>query len=531
VNIKDIYLNVLDGKLYASDSLRDPAVVISNAKNMLAFVSQSQCQTFTDKCYVMCKSHCFSSIRFEIDPANTEKFVLKVCKRGNSVNCIFVAGATVLDDTLRTNNHRTFIAHLPSGTYDAVFLDEYMKTTWPIFVNQRDEHQQCQSSRFPKAIVHLKVPPLLLNDCSQLVRNSLMEITTDSKPKYWLSRFSSIELVPKKGIDRSTAIGDLDRSSTSTIGQFLDSRCIKAYEGEFYELTAFIKSLSLGGKLVPCNEKNNRCPDIGILTDTDVFHIVSSIESEVDRDGFQKANGFIKIDESIARSEQTFFSIRSNSDNKIIVVDNVSMRLISDPKSYCDNIILDSGMENMMKIYWDVSGSGSVGRTTSGYASSNGILNSNRKIASDGLSYKYFRSIEKECLVPNSKWSIVGQMKMIHKVTGRGDSCVCNMKTTCPQVQVGINDSNGNRVFVHWSRNYTLSYWKSSEFNRFTTSFTLPPLASCEDDKTSSSVNPNAATWDGSVGFVSIDVRNFPPECNLIIDDFVVTTARGGNNN
>ena len=65
---------------------------------MLNFVDQSKCTANLGACYNYCEDTCFRSFRFEIDPANTENYALKVCSRRNPKMCIQVKGYQKKED-------------------------------------------------------------------------------------------------------------------------------------------------------------------------------------------------------------------------------------------------------------------------------------------------------------------------------------------------------------------------------------------------------------------------------------------------
>lgn len=325
VNVNDAYINVLDGRLRASDPIQDPIALISKSNNMLAFVNRLNCKDNISLCHTSCKWACFSSFRFGIDPANTEQYKLRVCSSTSPFKCILVTGGKRGDDPKLSSEYQTFLVHVPRGTYTATVLDENGQITWPMFVTQRSEHSECQKASLPQAIVTLNVPSVPVSECNQLVRNSFMEITIDSKPKYWLHRFGGIESVFNKGIGRSTAIGDVVREGQNVLGQYLDSRCIRKNVGTSYEAKAYVK---INGRTTPCDPSVTSCPQIGIYTDLLGFILLGNVQVEMDKDGFQKASGILQIDNDLIRSETFFLFIRSYDGGQQLLVDNVTFKKV-----------------------------------------------------------------------------------------------------------------------------------------------------------------------------------------------------------
>jgi hypothetical protein len=514
--IEGFYMNVLDGKVYPSDSTQEVATVSGLSDNMVAFVNMRQCQIDKIGCYVLCRKHCITSIRFDIDPANTEEYELKICKPGVTNVCTYWASGILRDVSSQTNAQRTFIAHLPPGSYVASFVDKAKKQIWPTFVLQNDEHRQCQIQNSLKAVVNVDVPKLNVDSCYQLIRNSGMEQMERSQPIAWLSRFGKVDVVFRQGISRSSAIMDPTSIKLKMMGQFLDSRCLEANVGKYYEVTAFVKVILRDGSRYRCLSSSEGCPQLGIITRSGSVSLVADLEPETTDDGYQRLNGFVKIDNSFAQSKQVFLFVRSSLSKQNVLMDNVSMSVVRDPKLYCKNIILDSGMDQLAARYWQVMGTGKVSIVTKGQQRSN-ILEFIPRTSADGLAYKSFRNVEKDCIVPGSKWRISAQIRLVSRSSGKG--CICDVDTTCPMFQILMSDSIGDQFLSFRARNYT-EPWKAESFNQFISTFQVPKLGSCTDEDCGFG---QANSWDGSVGPVSVLVRGIPTGCNLHMDTVSVS--------
>lgn len=149
--IFDIYLTDLDGSFRPPTmSAGGPFSFVSNNEDMLKFVDRKQCITNEARCYSYCAQTCFRSVSFETDPALTTQYTLKVCKSGDPANCIQIAGlqdvAVAVNSYYYSFENRAFVAHLPAGEYEAVFLDGLGTEAWPTFVTVNYKEALCQSS-------------------------------------------------------------------------------------------------------------------------------------------------------------------------------------------------------------------------------------------------------------------------------------------------------------------------------------------------------------------------------------------------
>jgi hypothetical protein len=124
---------------------------------------------------------------------------------------------------------------------------------------------------------------------------------------------------------------------------------------------------------------------------------------------------------------------------------------------------------------------------------------SGRRDFDEGMMYNAWRPIEIACLQPGSIWEIVAQLQLIDRVPGKGVSC--EDPKVCPTIRVFVKDDYGNEVFLE---KYPTVFSNARSFNIFRTELMLP--------------TPNV--WDGKVGNVIIDIRNFPVEYDLLVGAF-----------
>jgi hypothetical protein len=500
--VEDVYVSVLDGTLFRNQSTpNEISTIVSNSGNMLRFVDQTKCTSVSQHCYSSCQNTCFFSVRFEIDPAGTERYTLKTCKSDDKTNCILISGGRRSEDPSLSSVNRVFLTHLPAGSYQAVFLNEFGIEVWPSFVTIKQEDSNCRIVSPSK--VNISVPVLMNGQCSELVRNRFMEQSIGTMPTFWLHRFGGIEILSNAGVEGSKAIASISRESSGTMGQFLDNRCIKNQLGSYFEISVDIKLTRLDGSVSQCNPMVSKCPEVGIHTNARGFEAIAIVSSAINANGFQQAHGFIAIDNALVTSEEFFFYIRSNVMGMKLVVDNASMRPVLDKNIYCANLIRNSNLEAPgWQDIWRPVGSGSISNT-SGFNSTTALRLSNRISKSDGISFVGMRKIEMACIVVGTSWTVSAQFKLIDKITGAGGSC--STRWSCPCLRIILRDMSGNQVFRSIVRDYETTTWVPGDFNLFKTSFTFLSNTTVVD--------------------VILDVTDYPFEFDLIVDDFSITRA------
>ena len=507
--VTDAYMTDLDGSLCTSFT-NGPSTLLGHHSVSQAFVDPAKCTENESRCYSYCRETCFRSVRFTTDPFDTEDFKLKLCKhfvgQGPPI-CIEILGYNQYE---RSFTQRAFIAHLPSGTYDAVFVDRFGSETWPVFVDMHLETAFCPTS-ISEDDINLIVPDLAGSKCSQLVRNGRME-ASDDEPKHWMSRFGSLAVAVGDGVQETNALVGVEDDAGTIFVQYLDSRCLPKVRGRFYELTADVK-LTLDGNPWFCNSKTMRCPEIGVYTKEQGFVPVATVTPEVGEDGFQRVTGFLRVQEYMVAATDAIFFIRSNVNNRIMFVDNVSMVLIPDAGVFCKNVILYSDMENESdwRKVWKVEGSGllqgifgPLGAGSSNRADGS-LLFGNRRDFSDGITYTGWRDVELACFKPGSVWKVVGDFQLFDKRTGL--SVDCDLVKTCPAVRLVVWGTSRESIFMEKIRSYpTTLAWTANSFNRFEASFTMP----------------SADEWDGGFSTVNLGIRDFPAEFDLIVGRLVM---------
>lgn len=507
--IIDIYLIDLDGSLRPpgiSTLSTGTAALVSDQPNMLNFVDSSKCTPNEGRCFSFCEGTCFRTVRYAVDPAGS--YTLKVCSSGSSGNCIFIVGYARTNNPTFAKRPREFIAHLPMGAYDAVFVNSNGTDTWPSFVNVAFDDALCPES-FQVGDINLIVPPLREAECADLIKNGNFQ-ASNTNTTFWLYNDGGIKLAKNGGVAGSNGASGIDTSALTTFFQFIDNRCIRAAVGQFYEIRASIKLTNADGSVYICNSAQRDCPDIGLSTD-DGFTRVATVTSGT-ASGFQLAQGFVRIDDRMAASKTMAVYVRSRVSGKLMTADDVSMKLqVQD--SYCGNLIRGADMENSAwQGLWTPNALGVPGvfsSATPGFNSATAFRYGKRSTSAEGPMYAAFRNVDLACLTQGSSWRIVAQLKLVNRKTGLGVTCDLNKRDDCPSIRLSIRDGSGNRFFAQQWRTYadTVTSWKANTFNRFLAEFTLP----------------GADTWDGRVKTVELLIRDFPAVYDLIVDDVALS--------
>lgn len=440
---------------------------------------------------------------------------MKVCRKGSRDTCSITTGATNHEDPLFAKRRREFIAHLPLGSYDTVFIDSNGADTWPAFVNIDADDALCPES-FTDSDVKVMVPTLRTatavqqSECASLIKNGNFQ-GSNTDPIFWLHNYGGIKLAPGKGIAGSNGAVGIEKSYLTTFLQFIDNRCIQVNVNQWYELKASIKLTNNDGSIFVCDAVKQTCPDIGLHTDIDGFTRVTYVSMQSLGNGFYSAQGFVQINARLAETSKDGMSlyVRSGVEGKLLTVDDVSTRL-QVHTNYCKNLIRFGTMDDTSwKGLWVPNGPNLpavISSISPGYNNSpTAMRTSKRSSSAEGPTYIGFRNIDMACMTPGSVWRIAVQVKLLDRATGKGASCNVNQRDDCPSFRISIRNGSGDRFFAEQYRTYAAgaANWNPDAFQKLQADFTLPP----------------SATWDGRIKTIEFAIRDFPVDYDLIVDD------------
>jgi len=295
---------------------------------MKQFVDESRCTEVTESCSLHCRNTCFRGIRFNVDQAGTEDYLLRVCKALDPTNCMEYHGYYRGDDPTNSDKTRMFDAYLPSGKYSAVFVTGSGKKVWPSFVEIAYQQDELCPTALKEGDVVMEVPTPDANVCSQLIRNQNIEFLEDGMhPIFWLHKLGGVGVAKGAGVGKSNALTSTSPDATNTIVQFIDNRCMHSMAGNSYEITAWVKLVDKKGIAYACDPMTEVCPEAGIMGPwgRERFAMLASQRSS---EGFQLLQGAVTISGQLATQDVPLaFYLRSNT-NLQWYIDNVSMKLI-----------------------------------------------------------------------------------------------------------------------------------------------------------------------------------------------------------
>ena len=320
--IESIYLIDLDGSFRpAGVTPTGPSSMVSTGPSMMTFLNAQKCTAISGRCYNYCANTCFRSVRFDVGPKGTENFKLKVCQRDNPSKCVTFGGGVYFDlNLIYSDIPRIFFAHLPSGSYNAVFLNGSGGEDWPSFVKVEIEPALCSAT----VDIVLKEPPVAANQCQQLIRNGNVDASS-TEPLFWLTALGGLQLVRGGGAGGSNAVGGTNFGTTQLF-QYVDNRCFVT--GGRFTVSADMKLLDQNGTLTSCNPASENCPTVGIYAESATYTDIAEVGSAKDSNGFQRATGVLDVDAFIATSPSIYFYVKSTR-NRRLVVDNFSVVAVS----------------------------------------------------------------------------------------------------------------------------------------------------------------------------------------------------------
>lgn len=326
--VNSVYLMDLDGSLAPSSiSTSGPCALISNNPKMTSFVDAAACTMMEEGCYQYCRETCFNSIRYTVDTTNSKDFELKVCQRANPSSCIKMQWSKRENPADPFGDDpRTFLVHLPSGNYDAAFVDGLGNVVWPTFVERYDELALCSAS----VDVAMVTPTIPTTHCSELIRNGNADASS-TEPIAWLTASGGLKVAQGSGVGNSNAFTG-SKFDSAKILQYLDTRCLT--EGTTYKVTGKVRLEDSTGNVSVCNPSTDPlCPSVGLFVEGSGDRAITSLSLKIDANGYQFVEGTFKVDATIANSDRVNIFVdwierKSTSVKRRVLVDDFSVVLV-----------------------------------------------------------------------------------------------------------------------------------------------------------------------------------------------------------
>jgi len=146
---------------------------------------------------------------------------------------------------------RVFQVSLPQGSYTAEFLDENGIRAWPTYVEETwQKTPECSGFATETSITLLKPESFDPEvDCLELARDyrDVNGILLNTEP--WSKTFPiwerrEVTVASGMGMDGKDAIKTVGRSRHDTgVGLDIDTRCLEYMQGEYFELSVWMKSV------------------------------------------------------------------------------------------------------------------------------------------------------------------------------------------------------------------------------------------------------------------------------------------------
>ena len=450
--IKDSYI-VDQNSAFGSNPGNGPSTIMTytdTIKQMQAFVEPTMCSDHPDHCYSYCENTCLRTMTVRVDPGISDQNTLKICKEDDPQSRCETYKSWYNHDT--QDRFRLFSPALPAGKYSAEFLDDSGQVIWPRGVNITYEVDMCDGNGLSEGDVEFDVLKVDPAQCESLIVNGDAE-ASDTDPAPWVyERNMGIEVLTGQGIDGSNAFADVrTESHDDGLTQHLDTRCLAANKGREYQITAHVKLIDGNGQAVYCDPSIMHswgCPRIilhwGLYRkEGEKWRRDREIEAgitrarNVNKDGYQLVSGTVVINEELATASNVRMFIERRSHNQEMLVDNVSMTLVSETTCAAGNELVRNGnFETGSSQYWyDYSADGfsivSPGVGGSGYAL--------RMKTGSALQW-----IKGECIEAGKRYMVSVKYRLLDS---NGNASPCNAKTgnpRCPELVAQAYDEDKN---------------------------------------------------------------------------------------
>ena len=455
-NIPDSYINdhgsAFGASLGISGGISTIMTYTDTQTKMQAFVEPTSCQDFTEQCFSYCEDTCLRTMTVRVDPSVSPDYKLKICKDSTCEtynNWMYNSGSS----HNWADAFRTFSPALPRGSYTAQFLDENNDVSWPRGVNITYEYDTCNGDGLTEGDVEFAPPEVTTSECNQLISNGGAD-DSDTDPSPWVyERNSGVEIVKGAGFSGSNALGDVrTESHDDGISQHVDVRCFALNEGRKYEVRAYVKLIDGNGQPVICDPSvghSSYCPRImlhyGIYRrpnesrrwDLEIEAGITRAK-HADDNGFQLVHGIVTVGEELTGASNVRLFIERRANNMEMLVDDVSMTLLSD--SNCDTgeeLVSNGDFETGTSENWN-------DRDAEGFhVVSPGVDGGYALKMTTGSAYQ---AIKNECVEAGKRYEVQAKYRLLG---WDGKPTTCNAITgnpRCPEIHLELLDENLQRV-------------------------------------------------------------------------------------
>ena len=336
LGVSDVVIEVRDGSLYGQ-----PGVLISDGQpELTGFVDGSQCSRDEDACLLFCANACLHVVRFLVEPSiSSNGMTMVVTDQASGRSQVYPMGAlTELADSLHYDTHRAYVAALPSGSYDVVFMDG-ATAVWPTYVMaDRVDSPECAAGG--TLSLHYPTTPAA-SECETLISDTVHNGNLElGNPSFWRHIYATSELFSPGGVAPGSYAMRSTRLNRLRLGQWLNVRCLEA--GAEYEMTARVRFADADGNWIPCDPRSNgsdRCSYCTILVDyvdengglnthyERVGYAVDRLPTDAADGEWQLIHGIYKVSERVASGYAVFLYVEYGRGHA--EVDNLSFTKVN----------------------------------------------------------------------------------------------------------------------------------------------------------------------------------------------------------
>jgi len=339
--LQDVYIIDLDSSMIPDQTKAlGASTIVSNSISLTTFIDSDKCEQFREQGYVYCQRTCIRSIKFAVNPLGTDHLTLRIVNEAGSF--VDYPGKFPFRSP-HLKAERYFVAALPNGRYEGTFVDQRGHKVWPSHVEVSLGDTPCLDT-ISQQSVRLEKPPILVNECQQLIRNG----DFDSEPLLWLHQNLEVT-VSQRGRNNSNALMIARQSKAPLIGQFLDTRCL--VRRTQYQVEGWVRL-----DVLQCEEKRS-CPQLSIR----IREIVAGTEHR-DRSiklisyfvrplqtNWNFFQGVFTVDGRISSAVSAAFAIEFGELKDSVIVDSVS---ITGLDQTCDDLVFNGDFRGGSSVFW-----------------------------------------------------------------------------------------------------------------------------------------------------------------------------------
>lgn len=178
--LQDIVIIDPDGASDPAGVSNSPSVFITDRNELKTFLSSSGCTSYDDFGMAYCENSCLRGVTFLVDQMETKGVDMRITRKSDGKSTYGLQfykfdAPEFFNDTIYEHQARKFSIPLPAGQYSIQF-ESGGEPMWPRYVTERWEGIPNCSNYANGTDIILFEPPLLEDECNELVRNQGIEL-------------------------------------------------------------------------------------------------------------------------------------------------------------------------------------------------------------------------------------------------------------------------------------------------------------------------------------------------------------------